>query len=188
MQGLEARSIEGGCGCGVGGRVDKWIGQNSDFQGQNRLKISSVTMVFKKNFFCVFIYFLRERKRETGASRGGAERGRHKIQSRLQALSCQGRTRHGAQAREPGDHDLSWSQTLNWLSHPGIPSDCVFNATNENVILEILPLPLLFYLSFFLHVSLCGLWHPLSLSSFSWLSPVTDHNPNIGLTWVFIKF
>ena len=27
----------------------------------------------------------------------------------------------GAQIHEPWDHDLSWSQALNWLSHPGAP-------------------------------------------------------------------
>ena len=55
-------------------------------------------------------------------SRGGAqERGRRRIWSRLQALSCQHRAWSGARTREPWDHDLSWSQTLNRLSHPGTP-------------------------------------------------------------------
>ena len=39
----------------------------------------------------------------------------------LRALSGQHRAQRGAQTQEPGDHDLSWSQTLNRLSHPGVP-------------------------------------------------------------------
>ena len=43
----------------------------------------------------------REREREgERMSRGGAERGRHRIQSRLQALGCQHRARCGAQTHE----------------------------------------------------------------------------------------
>ena len=49
------------------------------------------------------------------------ERGRHRIRSRFQALSCQHRARHGAQTHEPWDHDLSRSRKLNRLSHPGTP-------------------------------------------------------------------
>ena len=38
----------------------------------------------------MFIYFLRERERERECKWGrDRERGRHRIQSRLQALSCQ---------------------------------------------------------------------------------------------------
>ena len=47
-----------------------------------------------------FLMFLFEREREK-ASRGGVERGRHRIQSRLQALSCQHRAQHRA-----GTHKL----------------------------------------------------------------------------------
>ena len=47
------------------------------------------------------------------------KRGRHRIQSRLQALSCQHRAWCRAQTHELWDHDLSWSWTLNRLSHPG---------------------------------------------------------------------
>ena len=62
------------------------------------------------------------RKRETEHEQGrGRERGRHRIRSGLQALSCQHRARRGAQTREPRDHDLSRSRTLNRLSHPGAP-------------------------------------------------------------------
>ena len=69
------------------------------------------------NFFLTLFIFETERYRAwTGRSR---ERGRHRIWSRLQALSCQHRAWCGAWTQELRDHDLSWSQTLNWLSHPG---------------------------------------------------------------------
>ena len=81
--------------------------------------------IFKN--FLMFIY-LSERERESpskGCRQGrGRERGRHRIQSRLQALSCQHRAPHGARTHEPRDHDLSWSRALNWLSHPGTPTLC----------------------------------------------------------------
>ena len=61
-------------------------------------------------------------QRETEQQQGrGRDRGRRRIRSRLQAPSCQHRARHGAQTHGLGDHDLSQSQTLNWLSHPGAP-------------------------------------------------------------------
>ena len=70
----------------------------------------------------MFIFFKRSRERESEHESGrDGERRRHRIWSRLQALSCQHRARRGAQTHEPQDHDLSWSQTLNWLSHPGCP-------------------------------------------------------------------
>ena len=70
-------------------------------------------------FFCLFIYFW-ERQTECEWGRG-REGGRHRIPSRLQALSCQHRGRLGAWIYEPRDYDLSWSQTLNWPSHPEAP-------------------------------------------------------------------
>ena len=61
-------------------------------------------------------FWERERQHEQG--RGG-ERGRHRIRSRLQALSCQHRVQCGAWMHEPWDRDLSQSQRLNQLIHPG---------------------------------------------------------------------
>ena len=61
------------------------------------------------------------------ASRGGAgEEGDTESEagSRLQALSCQHRARHGARTHEPRHHDLSGSRTLNRLSRPGAPGGC----------------------------------------------------------------
>uniref|UniRef100_A0ABI7XZ20 Gastrin-releasing peptide n=1 Tax=Felis catus TaxID=9685 RepID=A0ABI7XZ20_FELCA len=46
------------------------------------------------------------------------ERGRPRIRSRLQALSCQHRAQPEARTHEPSDHDLSRSWTLNRRSHP----------------------------------------------------------------------
>ena len=60
-------------------------------------------------------------------SRGGPERGRHRIRSRLQAPSCQRRARRGARTHELRDHDLSRSQTLDRLNHPGAPENTLLN-------------------------------------------------------------
>ena len=66
-----------------------------------------------------FIHFWEtETEREQGR---GRERGRHRIWSRLQALSCRHRAWRGAQTHKPRDHDLSRCRTLNRLSRPGIP-------------------------------------------------------------------
>ena len=70
---------------------------------------------FKNIFKCLFIFWEHERETECEQGRG-RERWRHKIQSRLQALSCQHRAPHGARTHEPWHHDPSRSQTLNWLS------------------------------------------------------------------------
>ena len=69
-------------------------------------------------FFFLNVYlFLRE------GGRGEAERKteRHRICSRLQALSAQHRAQRVARTHEQWDHDLSPSQMLNRLSHPGAP-------------------------------------------------------------------
>ena len=67
----------------------------------------------------MFIYFWdRQRLSMNG---GGSERGRHRIWSRFQALSCQHRARRGAGTHALWDHDLSRSRMLNRLSHPGAP-------------------------------------------------------------------
>ena len=70
-------------------------------------------------FFWKFLFlFLKERESMSG---GRAERGRHRIRSRLQAPSCQHKAQCWAQIHEPWDHDLSQSQMVNRLSHPGAP-------------------------------------------------------------------
>ena len=75
-------------------------------------------------FFNVYLFLTgRKTKHEW---RRGREGGRHRIWSRLQALSFQHRAPCGTRTHRPWDHDLSWSPTLNWLSHPGAPSLCDF--------------------------------------------------------------
>ena len=65
----------------------------------------------------MYLFILRERV-SMRVGKGQRERER---QNPKQALSCQHRARHGAQTHEPRDRDLSRSQTLNRLSHPGAP-------------------------------------------------------------------
>ena len=79
-------------------------------------------LIFFKHLFII------ERQRDTECEQGrGRERGRHRIWSRLQALSCQHRAWCGARTHKLRDHDLSWSQKLNWLSHPGAPVNKYFS-------------------------------------------------------------
>ena len=81
-----------------------------------------IVLFFSSFLFLMCIYFWeRAHKRECERGRG-RERGRHRIGSRLQALSCQHRARCRAHTHKPWDHDLSRSQMLNWLSHPGTPA------------------------------------------------------------------
>ena len=76
------------------------------------------------NFFFHVYLFLRETEHE---QRRGRERGRYRIWSRIQALSCQHRAWSGAQTHRPRDHHLSRSRTLNRLSHPGTPDYILLN-------------------------------------------------------------
>ena len=77
--------------------------------------------------FLMFIYFW-EREREAVCEQGGSrERGRHRIWSRFQALSCQHRAWCGARTHKLWDHDLRQSQMLNRLSHPGAPTNWNLN-------------------------------------------------------------
>ena len=80
-------------------------------------RIAGYTYTFFLNFLLRFFIFERQRETERKWGRG-RERGRHRIGSRLQALSCQHGARRGAWTHEPWDRDLSWSQILNRLSHP----------------------------------------------------------------------
>ena len=65
------------------------------------------TFFYKFTFFLVFIFEREKERKRQSVSRGGAERGRHRIQCSLQALSCQHRACCGAWTCELWDHDLS---------------------------------------------------------------------------------
>ena len=69
----------------------------------------------------MFIYIWERQKQRQSTSRRGAEREGDRIWSRLQALSCQHRAWCRAWTHKQWAHDLSRSQMLNWLSHPGAP-------------------------------------------------------------------
>ena len=98
----------------------------------------SPSFTISYDFWKKFLMFIFERERETQSVSGegvekegerdtecewgrGRERGRHRIWSGLQAQSCQHRAWCGAWTHKLWDRDLSWSQMLNWLSHPGAP-------------------------------------------------------------------
>ena len=76
-------------------------------------KLDFIKMKNLKKIFFNAYWFLRERQSVSGQ---GAERGRHRIWSRLQALSYQHRARCGTQTHEPWVHYLSRNQRLNQLS------------------------------------------------------------------------
>ena len=92
-------------------------------------KVSFMNSTLKTFFKCSFTF---ERWRETESEWGrGRERGRHKMGSRLQALSCGRGFWHGAGTHNLWDHDLSWSPTLNQLSHPGTPKRWLLNSSSK---------------------------------------------------------
>ena len=77
----------------------------------------SVLIRKRLQFFFKFVYF--RWVRDTG-------RGRKKERENpKQAPSYQRRARRGAWTHEPWDHDLTWSQTHNRLSHPSAPLICL---------------------------------------------------------------
>ena len=76
-------------------------------------------------FLCLFIF-----ERQSTSRGRGRERGRHRIRNRLQTLSCQHRAWRGARTHGLWDHDLSWSQMLNRLSHPGAPGRTFLDYTH----------------------------------------------------------
>ena len=65
----------------------------------------------------MFIYFWEKDRAQAGE---GREKGRHRMRSGLQALSCQHTVQHGAWTHKQWDHDLSQSQTLNWAPQPSL--------------------------------------------------------------------
>ena len=74
--------------------------------GTQQVTLESMGKIISNVHLC-----LRERGTECKWGRG-RERGRHRIQSRLQALSCQHRARRGARTHRLQDHDPSGSWML----------------------------------------------------------------------------
>ena len=72
-------------------------------------------------YFFTFIYFWEIERDRAQVEEGQRGRRRHRIQSKLQALSCQHRARRGAGTHELWGHDLSWRQTLNPTEPPRCP-------------------------------------------------------------------
>ena len=97
----------------------------------NTLKLhwDTAIHILKMFFFSIFNYFSRIKKDRVWAERG-RERGRYRIQSRLQVPSCQHTAKHGAWTHKLWDQDLSWSQLLNLLSQPGAHEIYIFLKDN----------------------------------------------------------
>ena len=71
-------------------------------------------------FFNVYLFLIDR----SWAGEGQKERETQNT-NRLPALNCQHRARCRAWTHEPWDYDLSRSQILNRLSHPGIPTNLI---------------------------------------------------------------
>ena len=93
----------------------KHIDQRTSLLLSSSSSSSSAKNLFKKNIFNVYFWEReRERESESKPEQGrDRERGRHRMWSRLQALSCQHRAWGRTQAYKSGDHDLSQCWTLN---------------------------------------------------------------------------
>ena len=83
------------------------------------LFVSLFIYLFFKFLKMFYFIFERESTRSQAGQRGKREKGRHRIRSKLQALSCQHRAQCRAWTHELQDHDLSQSRSLDQLSHPG---------------------------------------------------------------------
>ena len=82
-----------------------------------------MTVCFFKLIFNVYL-FLKERQNVKG---GGAERERDtESEAGSRLLAVHTGPKHGAQTHKPRNHDLSQSQKLNQLSHPGTPMPLCF--------------------------------------------------------------
>ena len=80
----------------------------------------------------MFIYFWNRERDRAWTGEGQRER-ETQNRSRLQALRCQHRAQHGARTHGTWNHDLSRSQTLNRLSHPGAPNgNYILSCLDEN--------------------------------------------------------
>ena len=92
-------------------------------------KISSPSVLYSSYLYylskCLFIYFDREKSTCMRESWAGAERGRQRIPSRLQAISTE--PVRGSNSRTMRSWpELKSSRKLNQLSHPGAPPLLLF--------------------------------------------------------------
>ena len=125
--------------------IYKWV--NWIQTGQNTKNVPYILRAKKLEFgykytylkFFQFFFWERDTDRQTKHEQGrGRERERHRTQRRLQAPCCQ----HKGQLRvklRVGDQDLSWSQRLNEMSHPGALGDLsIFNSIIQHHIADFL--------------------------------------------------
>ena len=127
-------------------------------------------------FFLMFTYIWdRERQCVSRGRNRERDRDKDRIWSKLQALSCQHRARCGARTHEPWDHDLSWSQTLHRLSHPGTLSVWLMISVQSMI-------PGLWDWS--PHRALCWAWGLLEILSLS-LCPTPPLTHSLSLKWKF---
>ena len=99
------------------------------FKGKINLK-KYIPLFILSKFFLTFIH-LWETETEQGK---GAERGRNRIRSRLQALNCQHRAQHRARIHKLQDHDLSRSRDAQPTEPPRRPSTYTFSWKNPHIL------------------------------------------------------
>ena len=74
-------------------------------------------------FFNVYLFWGEREHTRAWVGEGQRER---ETEDSKQALHWQQKAQCGTRTHEPWDHDLSWNQTLNRLSHPSAPLGWVF--------------------------------------------------------------
>ena len=83
-----------------------------------------------------FYFWERDRQNVSGTGTETEGDSESEASSRLWAVST------GALTHEPQDHALSWSQTLNWLSHPGTPRQHFLQCALGTLVQSYVPLTL----------------------------------------------
>ena len=104
---------------GWGWLISHFLGASSDC---SQVSVTSSTMIIFLIFF-TSIYFWETERETEHKNRKGREIGRHRMGSRLQAMSCQHRAWCGARTHRLQDYDLSRSQTLNWVTQAPLHYD-----------------------------------------------------------------
>ena len=93
-------------------------------------------------FFNVYL-FLRDRETEH-EQRVGRERGKHRLGSRFQALSCQRRAQRGARTHKPRDRDGELKSAAQPTEPPRRPEQMRFDITQSLFPIDLLITDLLF--------------------------------------------